>query len=57
MYQHRKSAIYNIRWCKNELKEIYSKIGKQNKIADKNINCLIGKIVGGLIKYYAKIIF
>ena len=40
--------IYTYNKEKNELKEIYSKIGKQNKIADKNINCLKCK---GLIAY------
>lgn len=33
---------------KNELKEIYSKIGKQNKVTDKNIKCLKCK---GIVAY------
>ena len=35
--------IYDYNKEKNELIEKYTKIGKQNKILDKNINCLICK--------------
>lgn len=40
--------IYDYNKEKNELKEIYSKIGKQNKVVDKNINCLKCK---GVVAY------
>lgn len=40
--------IYDYNKEKNELKEIYSKIGKQNKVTDKNIKCLKCK---GIVAY------